>query len=143
MSHTVPLVLTDASREAIYRRAVVISLFSWRRALSSDLLDDDERMGWWGDSFPAVDNDRTGSRLWLLRRRPITPQTLADARQYALEALQWLLDDRLVSALSVEVARNAQPGQHDRVRMTVTLDEHADAPLRFEWDDIWRPVDAL
>ncbi|SMG09283.1 phage GP46 family protein [Paraburkholderia susongensis] len=129
-------VLTTRERETLYRRAVVISLFSWRRALPSDVLDDDERMGWWGDSYPLRDNDRTGSRLWLLRRRSITSQTLADARQYALEALQWLRDDRMVSSLAVDVARN---GLH-AVRLTVTLDEHSDAPLRFEWDDIWRTI---
>ena len=39
-------------------RAVVISLFSWRRANPDDDLPGLERMGWWGDTFPQVENDR-------------------------------------------------------------------------------------
>jgi phage gp46-like protein len=139
MTVTGGVLLSGGTREALYRRAVTISLFSWRRALPSDALDDDEPMGWWGDSYPAIDNDRSGSRLWLLRRRAITPQTLTDARLYGLEALQWMLDDRIVSTVSVEVARSGLTG----VRMTVALDEGRDAPLRVEFDDIWRTIHAV
>jgi phage gp46-like protein len=37
---------------AALTRAVLISLFTWRRAADDDALDDEERFGWWGDSFP-------------------------------------------------------------------------------------------
>ncbi|NUV17293.1 hypothetical protein MS6207_01473 [Escherichia coli] len=40
-------------------RAVVISLFTWRRAEPDD--NADVPMGWWGDTWPAVQNDRYGS----------------------------------------------------------------------------------
>lgn len=82
-------------------RAVVISLFTWRRAALDDPIDDDARHGWWGDSYPTVANDRIGSRLWLLRRVKLTATTQRDAEFYAREALQWLLDDGQV--LDVEV----------------------------------------
>lgn len=48
-------------------RAVVISLFTWRRAQPDD--NADQPNGWWGDTWPAVQNDRYGSRLWLLQRQ--------------------------------------------------------------------------
>ena len=37
-------------------RAVIISLFTWRRAHDDDVLPNAgmSRMGWWGDSFPPV-----------------------------------------------------------------------------------------
>lgn len=38
-------------------RAVIISLFTWRRADPDD--DSEQPMGWWGDSYPTVQNDRT------------------------------------------------------------------------------------
>ena len=57
-------------------RAVVISLFTWRRAEPDD--NADVPMGWWGDTWPAVQNDRYGSRLWLLYRvqRILQPQLM-------------------------------------------------------------------
>lgn len=87
------------------QRAAVISLLTWRRAEPSDPVDDAELQGWWGDSYPAEPNDRIGSRLWLLRRRSITAQTLRDAQRYCEEALQWMVDDGLVNAVQVTVTR--------------------------------------
>ena len=64
-------------------RAVIISLFTWRRARPDDDLPGDLRMGWWGDSVPEIPNDRIGSRLWLLSRAKLTVETVARAREYA------------------------------------------------------------
>ena len=49
-------------------RAVIISLFTWRRARPDDDLPGDLRMGWWGDTYAGTEGDRFGSRLWLLSR---------------------------------------------------------------------------
>ena len=49
-------------------RAVVISLFTWQRASQSDEVDNDQRMGWWGDTFAENKGDKIGSKLWLLLR---------------------------------------------------------------------------
>jgi len=87
--------------KAALTRSVLISLFTWRRAADDDVLDDDDRFGWWGDSFPTVADDRIGSRLWLLRRVKLTRQTQLDAEFYAREALQWLIDDGHCSAIEV------------------------------------------
>lgn len=86
-------------------RAVIISLFTWRRANPDDELPGDMKMGWWGDSFPTVPNDRIGSRLWLLARAKIIPETLLRAREYAEEALRWLVEDGVASRIEVEVER--------------------------------------
>lgn len=83
--------------------SVVVSLFTWRRANADDLVDGD-RNGWWGDTL-AADNDRIGSRLWLLFRRKMTPAVIALAREYALEALQWLIADGVATRVEVETER--------------------------------------
>ncbi|HAY4364021.1 TPA: phage tail protein, partial [Escherichia coli] len=72
-------------------RAVVISLFTWRRAEPDD--NADVPMGWWGDTWPAVQNDRYGSRLWLLQRSKLTNQLVQTVRGYIRECLQWMTDD--------------------------------------------------
>lgn len=61
-------------------RSVVISLFTWRRAEPDD--NADVPMGWWGDTWPAVQNDRYGSRLWLLQRSKLTNQLVQTVRGY-------------------------------------------------------------
>lgn len=88
-------------------RAVIISLFTWRRANPDDDLPGDLRMGWWGDSFPSVPNDRIGSRLWLLARAKFSKRNppVERAREYAEEALAWLVEDGVVARVEVEAAR--------------------------------------
>ena len=100
-------------------RAVVISLFTWRRAAPDDPVDDEERFGWWGDSYPTIADDRIGSRLWLLRRVKLTAGTQRDAEFYANEALQWLLDDGQV--LEVDVLSERVDSSRLNLRVMLTI----------------------
>lgn len=89
-------------------RAVMISLFTWRRANADDALPGTERMGWWGDNFAPQPPDPIGSRLWLLQRAKLTPDTVARAREYAEEALRWLVQDGVAARVEVEAERQGQ-----------------------------------
>ena len=71
------------------------------------------RQGWWGDTYATVAGDRIGSRLWLLQREKILPLTLQRAEAYAKEALQWMIDDRLVERITVNAVRGAEACQVD------------------------------
>jgi len=104
-------------REATLTRAVLISLFTWRRALTDDPVDDEELFGWWGDSYPDIADDRIGSRLWLLRRVRLTDATQRDAEFYANEALRWLLDDGHVIAIEI----SSEKADISRLNLTVIL----------------------
>lgn len=86
-------------------RAVIISVFAWRRAKPDDQLPGSEKNGWWGDTWPDVENDQIGSRLWLLTRETISPKTLARAKEYVEEALKWLVDDLVAASIAVSVQR--------------------------------------
>jgi phage gp46-like protein len=103
--------------EISLQRAVEISLFTWRRANDSDRADDDERFGWWGDSYPLIANDRIGSRLWLLRRSKLTTDTIGAAVMYAQEALTWLIEDGHVLDVQVLTQRSG----HSRLNLGVVL----------------------
>lgn len=84
--------------------AVILSLLCDARARDDDTLPDGgtDRRGWWADSVaPEVDSDRTGSRLWLLSREKTLPEVLRRARDYAEEALAWLVDDKVASSVTV------------------------------------------
>lgn len=86
-------------------RAVVISLFTWRRANPDDDLPGGSMEGWWGDIFPPVEDDRIGSRLWLLSRAKLLPGTPQQAKEYAAEALQWMIDDGVASRIDIVAER--------------------------------------
>ncbi|WEK11006.1 MAG: phage GP46 family protein [Candidatus Pseudomonas colombiensis] len=109
---------SDNLKQAL-TRSVLISLYTWRRAADDDALDDEERFGWWGDSFPSVADDRIGSRLWLLRRVKLTRQTQLDAEFYAREALQWLVEDGHCS--TVEILSERLDAQRLNLRTVLVL----------------------
>lgn len=79
--------------------AIVISLFT-------DLRVDGER-GWWGNSFNS-DDYQMGSKLWTLSRSKQLASVLDDAQRFATEALQWMLDDKVVRSYQV-FASNPAP----------------------------------
>lgn len=115
-------------------RAVVISLFTWRRAQHDDDLPANQRMGWWGDSFAPVDGDRIGSRLWLLSRAKLVPETAARAQEYATEALQWLIDDGVAAKVEVVAERQGLSTLALAVRIYKT---GAAVPLDIRFTDVW------
>lgn len=94
----------DIVRDDGIRTAVVISLFTDKRVLSDEVTEQDpDQRGWWGDMFTDVDQDQIGSRLWLLQRAKQTNETLARAKEYAEEALAWLIEDGVAASVDVAV----------------------------------------
>ena len=117
-------------------RAVVNSLFSWRRAaVDDDLPAPGVRNGWWGDSYASITGDQFGSRLWLLARAKSTPQTLAAAQEYAQEALQWLIDDGV--AARVAVLAEYQGLNNAMLAMAITIYRHDGQPRELRFDNVW------
>jgi phage gp46-like protein len=129
----------EPSLETSLIRAVVISLFTWRRAATDDPVDDDERFGWWGDSYPTIADDRIGSRLWLLRRVKLTADTQRDAEFYAREALQWLLDDGQVLEMDVITER----ADSYRLNLQVILTVLTGARLKINSSQLWQVIYAV
>ena len=117
-------------------RAVVISLFTWRRANADDSLPDPHgfRMGWWGDSYPPVANDRIGSRLWLLARSKLTSNTVQQAQDYAKEALQWLIDDGVAARIAVRAERQ---GLSTLALQCTLYEADGTAKALFRFDNLW------
>lgn len=138
-SYAADLALDGASlaTEEGLRTAIIVSLFSDRRARDDDPLPQEgaDRRGWWGDVAAAIEGDKIGSRLWLLRREKLLPRTLERAREYAAEALQWLIDDGVASA--VEVTTEAQAGDVLAIGVVVVRPE---GPTRQKFDFVWEAI---
>ncbi|MFJ5253796.1 phage GP46 family protein [Pseudomonas sp. NPDC088414] len=131
--------IISENREASLTRAVLISLFTWRRAAPDDPVDDEELFGWWGDSYPAITDDRIGSRLWLLRRVKLTEATQRDAEFYANEALHWLLDDGHVIAIEI----TSEKPDINRLNLVVILTVPGGARVEIKPLSSWQVIYAV
>ena len=110
--------------------AVLVSIFTDRQADADDVPPDgsDDRRGWWGDQDQDVP---IGSRLWLLDRSRLTQAVANSARIYIEEALQWLVDDQVAAAVTVQ-ALIAGKSQLDTL-ITITRQNGTTVPLRYSW----------
>ncbi len=106
--------------------AILFSLFTDRVAGPDDVIPDGsaDRRGWWGD-------EKIGSRLWLLDRAKQTEETRQRAADYIAEALQWLIDDGVVSRFDTTVVwvRNAMLG----VRLVAYRSSGGTSTAAFDW----------
>jgi phage gp46-like protein len=83
------------------RVAVACSLLTDREWAESP---DGDRRGTWQDALLDDPRDRAGSWLWRLAPRKRQPAMLSEAKQYAEQALAWLVQDGIASRVDV-VAR--------------------------------------
>lgn len=74
--------------------AVVLSLFTDRRAPEGWRPEIQDRRGWWGDGIQPEGEplDPQGSWLWLLENERMSPRVVADAKRYAEMALAWMTE---------------------------------------------------
>lgn len=114
--------------------AVLVSLFTDRRAEPDDPLDPlsptGDRRGWAGDLLQPA-GDRYGSRLWLLQRAKMTDDTALLAQQYALESLQWAVDQGIATSVDVQAERVGL----ETLSLTVAM-KRGTKPLG-RWSFVW------
>lgn len=123
----------DLATDEGLRTAVIISLFTDARAREDDPLPaGEDRKGWWGDALPQTSGDRIGSRLWLLRREKRLASVVGRAREYAREALQWLIADGIAREIVVE----AEAQGLGTLALGVVISRPA-GPGRQRFDFVW------
>jgi phage gp46-like protein len=127
----------DFDREEGFETAVNISLFTNRRADIYDNIDDfNDKRGWWGDTLSDVQEDKIGSKLWLIERMKTTDEVLELTQQYALEALEWMVDDEVCQTIEVDVTREGTPG-NDILNMEVRIFKFDESLEVFKFNDLW------
>jgi phage gp46-like protein len=136
--------------------AVIVSLFTNRRADPDDVLPDEpsstgrrsgDRQGWWGDwysddalaAFRAgvgtlqPPTDRCGSRRWLLAREKQTGDVLQRVVDYDKEALQWMIDDGVAAAVDVLASYPAR----GVLREEITITRPDGTAANYQFDTQW------
>lgn len=86
-------------------------------------------------TWPAVQNDRYGSRLWLLQRSKLTNQLVQTVRGYIRECLQWMIDDGVVSRIDLDIRRTGI----NELGNSITL-WRRDGPVMISFDDLWSAI---
>ena len=124
---------TGFAADAALESAIVISLFCDRQANADDPLPDGamHRCGWWAD----VDGDLIGSRLWLVAREKVQASVLLRAREFAREALQWLIDDGIARSVDVR----ASVARTDVLELDITIARRETGTFRKLWQLQLRP----
>ena len=89
----------DMQQDDGLRTAILLSLFVDASAKQGDVLPDGggNKRGFWA-------SPELGSRLWLLDRSKQTDAVLQAARDYADEALLWLVDDGVAQSVDVQTS---------------------------------------
>lgn len=118
--------------------ALILSLFSDRRVGADEELPlgVDSRRGFWADSLAEVQGDKFGSRLWLLNREKIVPEVVAKAREYATEAVQWLIDDKV--AARVDVTAEKHPTRFGELDIQVVVYRPTGQQAKYRFNYNWQ-----
>jgi phage gp46-like protein len=91
------------------RTYITIALLSNAQAQPGDIIPDaSDRQGWWAQTYFNDSAPQYGSRLWTLQGRGITADLLQQVEEVAREALQPLIDERVVSSFDVVVEQVAE-----------------------------------
>jgi phage gp46-like protein len=125
----------DLASDLGLETAVMLSLFIDRRAEPDDQPpsgDPMDRRGYWADEFATIEGDRIGSRLWLLDRSVSSNENARRANEYAREALAWMVEDRVVSAIDVEIDTTG-----DSLLIGVTLQRPGRDAVSFRFAHVW------
>lgn len=125
------LVGTQLATGADLVTAILISVFTDRIANADDVIPDgtNDPRGWVGDlgaTYPI------GSRMWLISRAKQTPDVLKRAKDYLVEALQWLIDDGVVAKF--DIVTEFGPGQL-RAGVTAWQPDGSQVSQSFSW--VW------
>lgn len=130
----------DLVREDGLETALIISLFTDRRAREDDILPDTDNLdkrGWWGDlASPEVEGDQIGSRLWLLERSKTEEEVLVRAKEYIKEATDWLIDDGVAEDIEIEVERQGTEG-NDRLAFKVSVLKKSGTTETYKFEPVW------
>ncbi|MEH6630156.1 MAG: phage GP46 family protein [Halopseudomonas aestusnigri] len=118
--------------------AVIMSIFTWRRANADDELPEGEtsRQGWWADTYTDVPNDKIGSRIWLARRRKMNQTTRVFIYDCIKECLQWLIEDQIAVKIDIETERQGL----STLATKIIIHETSGAVTALQYSLIWEAM---
>lgn len=81
------------------RMPVLVSLFTDARCEKNEIpKGQTSQKGFWGD---AILGEKTGSKLWLLDKSKLNNETLIKYKEYAQDALKWMITDGIAKEIKI------------------------------------------
>lgn len=80
-----------------FETALLVSLFSDRRAYQDEIADPVKRRGWIGDLVSELPGDRIGSGLWFYEQSRLTKDDENGVRDEAEKSLSWAVADNWIT----------------------------------------------
>ncbi len=118
--------------------AVIQSLLTDRRANDDDVIPGgvDDKRGVWMDSYAEAEGDLMGSRLWLLDREKLLPETVNKVRDYCDESLKWLVKDSIAKAVTTTatIIRNHPVGI---IAASIDITKQDGSINRYQFESLW------
>lgn len=110
----VALTASPTSKQGL-THAVLQSVLNRAQATQNDKArtGNQERGGCWSEAFLNM----VGSRDWTLKREKLTPQTISLTKRFYQEALAWLVNEKHVKAIEVDIWKES----NERLARSVTL----------------------
>jgi phage gp46-like protein len=119
-----------------FETAVLISLFTDAPAEDGDYLPNPElKGGWWGDSYPDIEGDKMGSRLWIVTKGKLTADANRKAEKYAERALQWMIDDGVAQTVQASSTFLVDGGKKIGITLGVQIQKPEEVAPR--WARLW------
>ncbi len=114
--------------------SVNISLFSDKRVTDNELpAGITDKRGWWGDMFPSKDGDQIGSKFWTLGRAKTVITTLAQIENFALDALNWMIEDGVAASITALAAFDSRSSSITRI--VITRPDGEESRFDLFWDE--------
>lgn len=123
----------DLKAETGLHNAVLISLWSDRFVEKEDLPEgENDQMGWWADLVAIPSTDKIGSQLWVSERAKTLQGTANRMKNFAEEALQWMIDDGI--AISVDVSAFLRDKREIDLEIDIKRPDEPTFFMKFVWD---------
>lgn len=114
---------------------VLMSLLTDARAQPQDVdAGEDDLRGWWGD---ALSDRPLGGRMWTLGRAKATAENVRRARDFAREALVWLIADGIAGRIEVEATVTPGDGSGATLALDILIVRSGARPERLSYDFLW------
>lgn len=132
----------DLERDEGLSTAVLVSLFTDRRADIDDEFINNDRRGWWGDLVAEIEGDQIGSKIYLLDRLKAIEENIVKLQQYAYEALEWMLEDDVIAKIETD-AYSYGPNSNKRLALKVKIYKSDGNNIAYKFDDVWNATPVI
>lgn len=99
-----------------FETALLVSLFSDRRAYGDEVPDPLKRRGWIGDLVSGISGDKIGSGIWFYEQSRLTIDVENGVRSEANMSLQWAVNENLLTFVEADTKQSP-----DKRRLTLNI----------------------